>query len=88
MTETVPILEGYATGSEIGPIIERVESVLHDVPRVHAMIALTSIVLLLQHPDITTDQIYEGVRDVSRFICLWPAGVEAETASTDKLLMN
>ena len=78
MTHVTPIAEGFATGDEINPIIQRVEDLLIDVPRVHVLIALTTIILVLQHPTITPNQIYDGVKDVSRFICTWLAGIDAE----------
>lgn len=87
--DNIPVSEAYASGSEIAPIVERVEAALQDVPRTHALIALTSIILLLQHPDITQDQIYEGVRDVSRFVCMWLAGSDGvDDQPLDKSKMN
>ena len=77
MAENTLVSEAFATGSDIAPIVERIEDALGDVPRTHALIALTSIILLLQHPDLNENQIYEGVKDVSRFVCLWLAGIDA-----------
>lgn len=77
MPDNQPLVqEAYATGSEIAPIVERVEQILVDVPRTHALIALTSIILLIQSPDLDEHQIYEGVKDISRYVCLWLAGTE------------
>lgn len=85
------VSEAYASGDEIAPIVTRVEEALADVSRTHALIALTSIILLLQHPDISSEQMYEGVRDVSRFVCMWLTGLDAESEDgepIDKLKMN
>ena len=90
MSENALVSEAFASGYEIGPIVEKIEVVLKDVPRVHALIALTSIILLIQQPDLSEDQIYEGVKDVSRYVCLWLAGADsADTESPiDPLKMN
>lgn len=84
------VQEAFATGAEISPIVERVEAALGDVPRAHALIALCSIILLIQHPNLTEEQLYEGVRDVSRFICMWLAGSDDATHGepADKSKMN
>jgi hypothetical protein len=90
MTNTTLVSEAFASGEEIGPIVTKIEEVLADVPRTHALIALTSVVLLLQCPDISTEQMYEGVKDVSRFVCMWLAGSEVDesTDPIDKSKMN
>lgn len=77
MAEHPLVSEAYATGEQISPIVERIEAALVDVPRVHALIALCSIILLLQHPDLDERQLYEGVKDISRFTCTWLAGIDA-----------
>ena len=76
MSEITSVSEAFASGEEITPIVERLEGALINVPRTHALIALTSIILLLQYPNITTEQVYEGVKDVSRFVCLWLTGID------------
>lgn len=78
MTEPNIIYESFATGEEIKPIVAKLETLLGDVSRPHALIALTSVILMIQYPDITPEQIYEGVKDVSRFICMWSAGTASE----------
>lgn len=91
MTEPVPISEAFATGEEIGPIVANIEAAIDGVPRTHALIALTSLLLLLQHPTITQEQVYEGVKDISRFVCLYLSGVDEGSAiadPTDKSQMN
>ncbi len=89
MNENPLVSEAFASGSEIAPIVERVEAALKDIPRTHALIALCSIILLLQHPYLTEGQLYEGVRDVSQFVCLWLAGVDSsQSESTNPAKMN
>lgn len=72
-----PISEAFASGEDIQPIVERLEAALDNTPREHALIALTSLVLILQYPDITNDQLYDGVKDVSKYVCFWLSGAEA-----------
>jgi hypothetical protein len=85
----VPIVaEAYATGEEIGPVVAKIEQALGDVSRTHALIALLSVVLLIQHPDISAEQMYEGVREISRFTCMWLAGPDSTEETTDKSKMN
>lgn len=91
MTESTitPVAEAFASGSDIAPIVAKIEAVIGDVPRTHALIALTSIMLLMQYPELTNDQLYEGVKDISRFTCLWLAGAEgSDNEPIDKSKMN
>lgn len=64
------ISETTATGSEIEMIIERLEYALEGVKRGHGLIALLSLALVIQKPDISQDLLQDGVRDVSRYMCL------------------
>jgi hypothetical protein len=77
------VSEAFVTGEDIVPIIERIESVLGDVPRTHALIALLSEVLLLQCPTISPEQVHDGVRDISRFTCLWLTGMDGDEQQLD-----
>jgi hypothetical protein len=88
MIEPNLISEATVGREEIEPIIDLVEKVLEGAPRTHVLIALTSIILLLQHPNITPEQIYEGVKDTSRFICTWLADLDAAGEPIDKSKMN
>ena len=90
MSDISSVSEGYATNQEIRPIVQKIEAALGDVPRTHALIALTSIILMIQHPDITPQQIYQGIHDVSKYICMWLAGTTGESDDTpvEKAKMN
>ena len=61
-----------ATGEEISRIVGSLEKVINDlgVPRPQAFIATLSMSLILMNPEISTEDLYKGVQDVSRFICL------------------
>lgn len=89
MSEPTLVQEAFATGEEIGPVVARIEDAIQDVPRTHALIALTSMLLLLQAPHISQEVIYEGVKDISRFVCMWLAGSDASSEeSSDPAKMN
>ena len=88
MSEPTEILEAYATGEEISPVIAKLEETLIGVPRVHALIALTTLLLLLQHPHLTPDQVYEGVNDVSRYVCTWVTIMDGPHEPIDKSKLN
>lgn len=81
--------EAFATGEQIMPVVAKLEEALADTSRTEALIALLSVVLLIQHPDITADQMYEGVKQVSRFTCMWLAGTEgSQEEAVDFSKMN
>jgi len=64
------ISESTATGEQISAVVALIEPCLINVSRPVSIIALLSMVLVLQNPDITPSKLQDGVRDVSRFICL------------------
>ena len=64
------IAESTASGQEIEAIVTQIEPVIVGIPRGKTIIALLSMVLVLMNPDITPVKLQDGVRDVSRFICL------------------
>lgn len=82
------VAEAFATGEQIGPVVAKIEEALADVSRTHALIALISVVLLLQHPDISAEQMYEGVKDISRFTCMWLSDGHPSDEPSDKSRMN
>ena len=88
-SQATPIAEAFATGAEIAPIVDKIEESLAGVQRTHALIALCSTMLLLQAPSLNEKQLFEGVKDVSRFICLWLDGsVVPPGEPTSKNLLN
>lgn len=71
-----PTLVGEATGEEIDAVISKIEPHLDGVPRVHVLIACISLALLVQYPDLTPDELQQGVRGVSQYICMFLDGLE------------
>lgn len=72
------ITEARATSDAIGNIVGRIEDTLQGESSGTVIIALLSLVILLQKPDVTPEQLQILIRDTSRFICLGLDGVEAE----------
>lgn len=79
------VQESFAAASDIQPIVARLEEALADSPKTHALISLTTLMILIQNPDLNADQIYEGVREVSRFTCLWLAGLTGDDTATGEV---
>ena len=74
MSDPSRIAESSVPGEEIGPVIDLIESAIVGVPKIHVLIALASMMLLLQNPRLNASQIFDGVQEVSRFICVWLDG--------------
>lgn len=70
MTQGQTIVEATATGEEVNMVVLALEDVLVGAPRGVGIIALLSLTLMLMNPDITPEQLQQGVRDTSQFICL------------------
>lgn len=64
------IAESVASGEEIAAIIASIEPTLEGVKRGHGIIALLSLTLVLMNPEILPEELQEGVRNVSQYICL------------------
>lgn len=69
MTESY-VHQSTASGEQILPIIANLEAALEGVKRNHAVIALLSLVLVIQKPTISQEELYEGVKQISEYICL------------------
>lgn len=84
------IVEAAATGEEISAITYKIEDALVGVQRSHAIIACLSCSLILMYPGLNPEQLVEGVRDVSQFICMWLEGIVGmqEDGSASNILMN
>jgi hypothetical protein len=71
---TSDIIEVRANGEDIYDLIQLIEPVLVGHTKAEAVIAMLSMVLSLQHPNITPEERADGVKEISRFICLWLDG--------------
>jgi hypothetical protein len=80
------VSEATATGADIAPIVDKIEVALKGEGHTNVLIALCSVMLLLQNPALDQHQLFEGVKDVSRYICLWlstttPEGVPGDSTT-------
>lgn len=82
------IQESFATGEEINVICERIEDTLAELgtSRPHALMALISLTLVLMNPGISEEDLQDGVKEVSRYICLLLEGAEEDPVAPE--LMN
>lgn len=62
------ISQQRAIGSEIREIAEELEPLLRNKKRASAVIALLSMAILLQEPELSIDQLQDIISDVSRRI--------------------
>lgn len=60
-----------ASGEEIYEIIQGIESVIEGYSRAHCIIAMLALVITCQKPDATPEEIQEGVKGVSEWICTY-----------------
>jgi hypothetical protein len=79
-----------ATGEDIEKIISKLEPVLEKEPRTHVLMACLAIALIANDPDITTERLVTGVRDLSQWICLYLDDSSGATQfiPTDKAKLN
>ena len=77
MTQTAVITETTASSEAIGTIVGKIENVLEGESSGSALIAMLSLCVLMQKPDINPEQLQGAIRDTSRFICLLLDSMEA-----------
>lgn len=77
------VTEAHATGSDLYEVISRVEAAVQEYSQPIIIMALIAIVLSMQKPDISEDEIQKGVSEVSRYVCMF---LGADTPSHE--LMN
>lgn len=90
LSNTQPRLvnESSATGEEISAIVSQLEDSLINIPRGHGIIALLSMALILMDPEILPEQLQQGVRDTSHYICLLLDGNTQSEDEPSKIVMN
>lgn len=79
------VSETSASGEEIHAIVCALEPVLASVTRPLGIIACLSIALQLMDPEITADKLQEGVKETSRFICMFLEEVPGPEIPKEKL---
>ena len=82
------VQRAFVTGEEISDIVLQIEPILYDVPRSHGIVVLISMALILQYPLITPEELHDGVRQVSEFMCLLLPDETEKVGSGNEGLMN
>lgn len=86
------VTETFASGEEVGMVVRDLEAALEGKNGGHAIIAMLSLVVVMQKPDIQPEDLAVVVRDTSRFICMSLEGtgsIENDPAQEPvKIVMN
>lgn len=72
------ITETKASSETINTLVNRIEEALDGAPAGAVIISLISLVMLLQKPDITPEQLQMAIKDTSRYICLLLEGMDPQ----------
>ena len=75
-TEVNPVWLASATGSQIQEIIEQIEPFLIDKPQHHVLIACLSVAILLMDPNISPEELQEGVKGASHYLVMFLSGMD------------
>lgn len=65
-------------------LVEMLNDALSGVPDGHQIISCLAKALIIQKPDLTEEQVRDGVQDVSNYMCLWLDGQTAEPLSEEE----
>lgn len=71
------ITETTASSESIGILVGKLETALEGEASGNALIAMLSLCVLMQKPNIAPEQLQAAIRDTSRFICLVLEGMDA-----------
>ena len=63
------------SGSEIHDIVKELEEITEGKPRTPVIVALLSLALFYQNPDMTEDELIDAVRLVSRYTATVATGI-------------
>ena len=83
MTQNSMITNTTATSEDIGVLIEKLETALEGEISGNCLIAMLSLCVLMQKPNIEPEQLQAAIRDASRFICLVLEGMDIGTPNED-----
>lgn len=77
----------WATGDEIRNVADRIQTALDGVTPEHALITMLSLIIIIQRPNISPENLQTAVNEASTFICLLLDGLgdepPAEPATPD-----
>ena len=63
------IQETTSPGTEIDPIITKLEAAIEGETRANSIMATTAMAIWLQNPGITAEQLHRTIKNVSAYIC-------------------
>lgn len=78
------ISQTKAEGSDISILVELLTECMEGVPEGHQVISLLAAALIVQKPDLTEEQVRDGVKEISQLMCLWLDGQTAEPLSDEE----
>lgn len=76
MTQENLIMETRASSEAVGAIANRIEAALEGEDSGLVMLAMLSLIVILQKPSISPEGLQQVIQDASRFICLSLDGVD------------
>lgn len=80
------IVETQATGDEVEAIIaQRLVPAIADLDRTVVMLSLLSFFFVLMKPDLKAEELQEGVKGASQWVCLF---LSEKDNPTDKKKLN
>lgn len=86
---TIPITKQDVPGPEIARIVNAMQEVFGDEDRTAMMMACLSMALILQHEDISMDDLKDGVLGASEWIALFLTSLEEqEEGGLDPMKVN
>lgn len=89
------IAESQVDPRDLSELMMKIDEVCDGHPRTHVLVSLLSVLLYTFNPEITPEEVAEGIKEVSKFIVSRMADSPSsqiihlnETSTIDKLKMN
>lgn len=65
------IFKAEVSGEDVQKVLERIEPLVVDIPKTHVMLACLGLAFMLQDPDMSVEELHDGVLGASQWICLY-----------------
>lgn len=85
MIQTGTMVALKASGGDLDRIVSKMENVLVGEPEHHVMMACISLVVALQYPGITGEQLVYAVQNISEHIAILVSGFDDPTHVEGKM---
>lgn len=69
-----PMFTAKATGSEIQAIVLAIEKATRNKNQDHVYMGCLTLALLLQNPNLTMDEMLDGVKAISEYVAMYLSG--------------